>query len=75
MRAMRVEDIDSVVAIESEAYEFPWTVGIFRDVRRPTYDDLVREQVGSAVAQRGGSVGDGDLNALIAGRDTWTVGA
>jgi 2-oxoglutarate ferredoxin oxidoreductase subunit beta len=50
-------------------------VGIFRDVRRPTYDDLVREQVSSAVAQRGGSVGEADLNALIAGRDTWTVGA
>jgi 2-oxoglutarate/2-oxoacid ferredoxin oxidoreductase subunit beta len=50
-------------------------VGIFRDVRRPTYDDQVREQVSSAVAQRGGPVGDADLTALIAGRDTWTVQA
>jgi 2-oxoglutarate/2-oxoacid ferredoxin oxidoreductase subunit beta len=50
-------------------------VGIFRDVRRPTYDDQVREQVSAAVATRGGSVGADDLNALIAGRDTWTVGA
>ena len=50
-------------------------LGIFRNVERPTYDDQVREQVGSAVAKRGGPVQDTDLGALIAGRDTWTVGA
>jgi 2-oxoglutarate ferredoxin oxidoreductase subunit beta len=50
-------------------------VGIFRDVQRPTYDDQVREQVSSAVTRRGGAVTDDDLATLIAGRDTWTVGA
>jgi len=50
-------------------------LGIFRNVQRPTYDDLVREQVSSAVAKRGGAVSDDDLGRLIAGRDTWTVGA
>jgi 2-oxoglutarate ferredoxin oxidoreductase subunit beta len=50
-------------------------VGIFRNVARPTYDDQVREQVSSAAGKRGGPVQDADINALIAGRDTWTVGA
>jgi 2-oxoglutarate/2-oxoacid ferredoxin oxidoreductase subunit beta len=48
-------------------------VGIFRDVDRPTYDDLVRAQVDEARAQAGGPPSDADLDALIAGPDTWTV--
>jgi 2-oxoglutarate ferredoxin oxidoreductase subunit beta len=47
-------------------------MGIFRNVTRPTYDDLLREQVASA---RTGPVTDADIDALLAGRDTWTVGA
>jgi 2-oxoglutarate ferredoxin oxidoreductase subunit beta len=46
--------------------------GIFRDVSRSTYDDAARAQVQQAVdsAQaRGGA----DLQALLRGRDTWTV--
>ena len=46
--------------------------GIFRDVRRTTYDDAARAQVAGAVASaeaRGGA----DLQALLNGRDTWTV--
>jgi 2-oxoglutarate ferredoxin oxidoreductase subunit beta len=44
-------------------------IGVFRQVERPTYDDLVREQVSAAVE----SNGTGDLASLIAGNDTWTV--
>ncbi|MFI8089422.1 2-oxoacid:ferredoxin oxidoreductase subunit beta [Streptomyces sp. NPDC086080] len=44
-------------------------IGIFRQVRRPTYDDGARTQV---VADRGRR-GDGDLQALIDGPDTWEV--
>jgi 2-oxoglutarate ferredoxin oxidoreductase subunit beta len=44
-------------------------VGIFRQVARPTYDDLVREQIGAARMKHG----DDDLAALLAGSDTWTV--
>jgi len=44
-------------------------IGIFRQVERPTYDDLARAQVSTAQQ----SEGTGDLAALIAGRDTWTV--
>ncbi|MEJ5944316.1 2-oxoacid:ferredoxin oxidoreductase subunit beta [Pseudokineococcus basanitobsidens] len=48
-------------------------VGVFRAVRRPTYDDLVREQVAAAREQAGGPASDADLDALIAGGDTWVV--
>jgi 2-oxoglutarate/2-oxoacid ferredoxin oxidoreductase subunit beta len=44
-------------------------IGVFRQVDRPTYDDRVREQVADDRATRG----EGDLQALIDGRDTWTV--
>ncbi|MFH5824682.1 2-oxoacid:ferredoxin oxidoreductase subunit beta [Georgenia sp. AZ-5] len=47
-------------------------VGIFRDVDRPTYDDLVRAQVGDAVQAAPGG-GDEALTQLLAGNDTWTV--
>ena len=45
-------------------------IGIFRQVEQPTYDDLARGQVDTAI----GTSGKGDLAALIAGRDTWAVG-
>jgi len=48
-------------------------LGVFRDVRRPTYDDLVRAQVDTAVAAKGRAPDDA-LAAVLAGRDTWTVG-
>jgi ribosomal-protein-alanine N-acetyltransferase len=38
MRAMRLEDLESVVAIETQAYDFPWTLGIFRDCLRAGYE-------------------------------------
>ena len=43
---------------------------IFRQVDQPTYDDLARGQVETAV----GTSGLGDLAALIASKDTWAVG-
>ncbi len=47
-------------------------MGVFRNVSRPTYDDLLREQVNSA---RTGEITDADIDALLAGKDTWTVGS
>ncbi len=49
-------------------------VGVFRDVDRPTYDDLVREQLTSARDAAGGPATDDDLAALLRGTDTWTIG-
>ena len=48
-------------------------MGIFREVSRPTYDDLVRSQVEAAVDGAGGPATDADLTDLLRGRDTWTV--
>jgi 2-oxoglutarate/2-oxoacid ferredoxin oxidoreductase subunit beta len=44
-------------------------MGVLRSVRRPVYDTLMADQLDAAVAQRG----QGDLGALLAGNDTWTV--
>ncbi|MGJ3507698.1 2-oxoacid:ferredoxin oxidoreductase subunit beta [Enemella sp. A6] len=46
-------------------------IGVFRQVERPTYDDLIRDQVNSAV---GGSAPDADeLQELVNGHDTWSL--
>jgi 2-oxoglutarate ferredoxin oxidoreductase subunit beta len=47
-------------------------VGIFRQVERPTYDDLAREQVASAVAAST-SAREDRLDALLNAGDTWAV--
>ncbi|MFL6151803.1 MAG: 2-oxoacid:ferredoxin oxidoreductase subunit beta [Ornithinibacter sp.] len=48
-------------------------MGIFRQVERPSYDDLVRGQVQAAIDSGGGPATDDDLADLLRGRDTWTV--
>lgn len=48
-------------------------MGIFRQVSRPSYDDLVRAQVEAARDAGGGPATDADLAELLRGRDTWTV--
>jgi ribosomal-protein-alanine N-acetyltransferase len=37
LRSMRAADVLDVVAIEREAYQFPWSEGIFRDCLRVGY--------------------------------------
>ena len=49
-------------------------MGVFRNVSRPTYDDLVRAQIDDVVTTAGGGASDADLSTLLHGRDTWTVG-
>ena len=46
-------------------------IGIFREVERPTYDDLAREQI--ATAAQGQDDPTAALGSLISGSDTWTV--
>jgi 2-oxoglutarate ferredoxin oxidoreductase subunit beta len=45
-------------------------MGVFRSVQRPTYDRLMADQLEEASARQ-----SGDLAALLAGSDTWTVSA
>jgi len=47
----------------------PTPIGIFRDVERPVYDELMSEQLETAKSERG----EGDLKALLHAGDTWTV--
>ncbi|MEO7260773.1 MAG: 2-oxoacid:ferredoxin oxidoreductase subunit beta [Jatrophihabitantaceae bacterium] len=47
-------------------------MGVFRDVARPSYDQLLNDQLAVAKAK---APGDADaLNSLLRGSDTWTVG-
>jgi 2-oxoglutarate/2-oxoacid ferredoxin oxidoreductase subunit beta len=47
-------------------------IGVFRAVDRPTYDDLLREQIDRAVATQGPG-DEAALATLVAGVDTWTI--
>jgi 2-oxoglutarate ferredoxin oxidoreductase subunit beta len=49
--------------------EFPEPIGVFRDVDRPTYDELINSQVEDAEREKG----QGDLVKLFNSGDTWTV--
>ncbi|MGW6262716.1 2-oxoacid:ferredoxin oxidoreductase subunit beta, partial [Streptomyces sp. NPDC055085] len=44
-------------------------IGVFRSVERPVYDTQMTDQLDTAIEQNG----KGDLGALLAGGDTWTV--
>ena len=44
-------------------------VGVFRNVERPVYDDLMSEQLTAAVEKRGA----GDLAALLHSGETWAI--
>jgi 2-oxoglutarate ferredoxin oxidoreductase subunit beta len=49
--------------------EFPEPMGVFRAVEQERYVDLVRRQNEQAIARQG----QGDLQKLITGDETWTV--
>jgi len=49
---------------------FPTPVGVFRDIRKPTADEMTWEKI---EASRGAAK-NMDLAALLSGRDTWTIG-
>ncbi|HEX3658936.1 MAG TPA: 2-oxoacid:ferredoxin oxidoreductase subunit beta [Pirellulales bacterium] len=50
--------------------EFPEPIGVFRDVDRPRYEELLNEQIVESRRARG----PGDLQKLFQGGETWTVG-
>ena len=71
----RADDPTTAFAISrltDAGYLYRAPIGIFRQVERPTYDDLARDQIGAAREQAPGEP-DARLAALIAGGDTWTV--
>lgn len=44
-------------------------IGVFRDVKRPSYDRLMQEQLDQTIAKTGA----GDLGKLLLGKETWEV--
>jgi 2-oxoglutarate ferredoxin oxidoreductase subunit beta len=52
-----------------EQPDFPQPVGIFRAVERPSYDEMMSEQIETAIAKSG----PGSLEKLIYSGDMWTV--
>jgi 2-oxoglutarate ferredoxin oxidoreductase subunit beta len=52
-----------------EQPEFPQPVGIFRSIDRPTYEDMMVDQIEASVAK----TGPGSLEKLINSGDTWIV--
>jgi 2-oxoglutarate ferredoxin oxidoreductase subunit beta len=53
----------------SHAGRGPTPIGVFRDVERPVYDELMAEQVERAKARSG----PGDLAKLLHAGDTWEI--
>ena len=47
----------------------PLPIGVFRDVERPVYDELMAAQLDEARREKG----DGDLDALLHAGDTWQI--
>ena len=52
-----------------EQPDFPQPVGIFRAIERPTYEDMMVDQIDAAVVKSG----PGSLEKLINSGDTWVV--
>jgi 2-oxoglutarate ferredoxin oxidoreductase subunit beta len=61
--------LDPSTAFSLSRMTQPTPIGVFRSVSRPTYDELMSDQLDAAVARSG----TGDLQTLLTGKDTWTV--
>lgn len=61
-------DLATAFALSRVTFETHGTVplGVFRDVQRDSYDELVAAQLANAR-------GDGDLQALVGSGDTWSI--
>ncbi|MEE9493503.1 MAG: ribosomal protein S18-alanine N-acetyltransferase [Gammaproteobacteria bacterium] len=57
VRPLTVADLEAVMSIENSAYEFPWSIGIFRDCLKAGYDgwclDIDETLIGYSVLSRG----------------------
>ena len=64
LRPMQEEDIDAVMAIETDIYPFPWTEGIMRDCLRVGYCCWLAEQDEQVVGYGIMSIGAGESHLL-----------
>ncbi|MCG3176725.1 MAG: hypothetical protein MOGMAGMI_01686 [Candidatus Omnitrophica bacterium] len=49
--------------------EFPVPFGVFRDIERPTYDEMMNEQTRLSIEKRG----KGDLKKLLYNEEVWVI--
>lgn len=61
-------EIIALLLSRFDADELPVPVGVFRSIDRPTYEDMLTEQVDSQRAAKGGN-----LQELLESGETWTV--
>ncbi len=64
LRDMRFEDTTAVTVVEKAAYEYPWTLAIFRDCLRVGYQCRVWETPAGIVGHGVMSLGPGECHIL-----------
>lgn len=64
VRVMRREDIPAVMVVETGAYEFPWSAGIFRDCIAVGHECWVLTQRGRLIGHGVLSFGAGEAHLL-----------
>ena len=64
LRALHARDLDALMRIENEAYEFPWTEGIFRDCLAAGYECWVLEEAGALLGYGVLSAAAGEAHVL-----------
>jgi ribosomal-protein-alanine N-acetyltransferase len=64
IRLMQAGDLKSVAAVERAAYQFPWSLGIFRDCLLAGYQCLVLDVGGSVTGYGIMSVAAGEAHLL-----------
>lgn len=67
--ARRPSRVGAYLLASLEPPEFPRAYGIFRQVEKPTYDDLLMAQIDTAIAEKG----HGGLPQLFNAGTTWNV--
>lgn len=64
LRPLHSSDLDAVMRIENDAYEFPWTAGIFRDCLAAGYECWVLEDAGALLGYGVLSAAAGEAHVL-----------
>lgn len=64
IRPMRVSDVSDVHAVESNAYDFPWALNIFRDCLRMGYECWVQLATDRIVGHIILAIGPGEAHVL-----------
>lgn len=57
------------ILTQMEYPSMPVPLGIFRDIKKPTYDEMLETQIQESIKKKG----KGTIKELIYGTDTWTV--